>query len=97
MKNKEDIQINHFQLNVLLDEERKQLYNYLLEKGVYCTNCEDNCEDGVEVKQIYLTRLNDIKIEGSCKRCGGPVARVMEFGEKREFYDRADDFRESIK
>jgi hypothetical protein len=96
MNKNEDIQINRFQLNVLLDEERMHLFNYLLENGVYCVKCEDNCQEGVEVNEIFLTRLNDIKVRGTCKKCGGEVARIMEFGEDREFYKQADHFRESI-
>ena len=96
MKDKEEITLNHFQLNVLLDEEREKIYNHLLENGVFCNTCKDNCPEGVQVEQLFLTKQNDIKIKGKCKKCQSDVTRILEFGLDREFYKMADDFRESI-
>jgi len=96
MQDKKEIPLNHFQVNVLLDNERQKIYNHLLENGVYCNTCKDNCPDGVHVEHIYLTNQNDIKITGKCKRCQSNVTRILEFGLDREFYKMADDFRESI-
>lgn len=55
------------------------------------------CAKGVAVEEIHLNQLNDIQIVGVCRACGGSVARILEFGEDQEFYDRANRFRESIK
>ncbi len=96
MKKFKDIKINHFQLNVLLDEEQKNGFNLLLERGVYCPHCGDMCSKGIELKEIFLDSMNDIRIEGICNVCGGAVARIMEFGEDKEFFQKAIDFRKSL-
>jgi heterodisulfide reductase subunit C len=96
MKDKEEIPLNHFQLNVLLDKEREKIYNHLLENGVFCGTCKEHCTEGVLIEQIYLTVQNDIKITGKCKKCQSDVTRILEFGLDREFYKMADEFRESI-
>ena len=96
MSPKTDIYINSFQLNILLNDEKKRVYKYLIENGIWCTTCQEICTEGVKVEEIYLTRLNDIKIHGTCNKCEGKVTRVVEFGEDREFYQSADKFRESI-
>jgi heterodisulfide reductase subunit C len=96
MNNKGEIALNHFQLNVLLNDEKKEYFNYLINNGVTCVHCQDICRKGVEVKEVRLTRLNDIKVKGICNKCGNPVTRVMEFGEEKEFFEQADHFRKSI-
>ena len=97
MHKNSNLVINEFQLNVLIDEKQKQIFKYILDNGVYCTTCGDNCKKGVRVNEIQLTSLNDIMIRGNCNKCNGEFARIFEFGEDREFYKKADNFRESIK
>lgn len=96
MNKPHEIQLNQFQLNILLNEEQKQDYTFLLEKGVYCKQCEGIADKGIVVEEVFLTNLNDIKVCGTCKVCSGKVARIMEFGEDRAFYEKADDFRKAI-
>lgn len=97
MKRQKDIIINQNQLTVLLSEEEMQSYSYLLEHGVFCTTCMDSCAKGVAVEEVHLDYHNDIKAVGTCRACGGKVARIMEFGEDQDFYKRANRFRESVK
>ncbi len=97
MKRVPEIKINIFQLAVLLDEEEMYFYNLVLKNNVYCSRCRGAAENGVEVKEMFLTDLNDIRVQGSCQKCGGEVARIFEFGEKKEFQQKATRFRESIK
>jgi hypothetical protein len=97
MKKLTDIMINKFQLNVLLDDEQKEGFDYLLNRGVLCSICGGICSEGVEIKEIYLNSLNDIMIRGNCKVCNGKVTRIMEFGEDKEFFKKANSFRNSIK
>lgn len=96
MKQQPEIQINRFQLAILLDDERMDSYRYLLEVGVYCTNCADIANEGIIVEEIFLTGLNDIMVRGKCKVCKGNVARIMEFGEDEEFFKKANLFRKAI-
>jgi len=92
-----DIKINRFQLNVLLNDEHKKVFNVILQQGVFCSTCGGNCSKGVEVREIFLNSLNDIMIRGNCNACNGKVTRIMEFGEDKEFFEKANKFRKSIK
>lgn len=96
MNKQTEIKINRFQLNVLLNNEQKEGFDYLLNQGVFCSTCGGTCEKGIEIKEIYLNSLNDIMVKGSCKVCNGKVTRIMEFGEDKVFFDKANDFRRSI-
>ena len=91
-----EIVLNRFQLNVLLNEEEKDNYRFLLNYGVFCVHCEGICEEGVDVLEIKLTPLNDIMIHGICKVCKGKVTRIMEFGDDKAFYERAIKFRNAL-
>jgi len=96
MKKLKEISLNDFQLNVLLNDEEKNDYNFLLNNGVYCSGCGDICKEGVEKTAVTLDALNDIVIRGNCAACGHKVARVMEFGEDKSFFEKAIKFRKSI-
>jgi len=96
MKYQKRIEINKFQLNLLLNEEQKEIYNRILNENVFCKTCLGVCSEGVKVNKIFLDSLNDIVINGTCKVCNDKVSRVMEFGENQSFYNKANDFRQSI-
>ena len=96
MKRPIEIQINQVQLATLLDEKHKQDYKFLLEQGVICVHCDGIAKKGIVVEAIYLTHLNDIRVSGTCKVCNGKVGRIMEFGEDKTFYERANDFRKAL-
>lgn len=96
MKRPPEIKINLFQLNVLLNDKQKDFFDTVLAGNVFCANCGGTCKNGITVKEIFLTNLNDIHVEGTCNTCNGKVARMIEFGENKEFYDKAMDFRKSI-
>jgi len=97
MKKNEDMPINQFQLNVLLSKEEKEFYNYVIESNVFCTRCGKTCEQGITVDSLLLTSTNDIVVQGTCNVCRGKVARVMEFGENKEFNKKAMNFRKTVK
>jgi len=96
MNLQEEIQLTEFQLYFLLSDEQRKAYNYLLDRGVYCTTCGVMCKNGVNVTEIYLSELNDITIHGTCNACNGKVARVMEFGEDTAFSEKANNFRNAL-
>ena len=96
MSRQKDIQINKFQLNILLNDEQKDGFNYLLNNGVFCSSCKGICTKGVEVTEIFLNTLNDIMVKGTCKVCNGKVTRIMEFGEDKAFFEKATEFRKAI-
>lgn len=96
MKELPEIPINRFQLAVLLDELEKHFYNFVLENLIYCIQCRGFAADGVEVEKLFLDSMNDIRVEGRCYKCGGRVARLFEFGGKKEFNEKARRFRKLI-
>lgn len=74
---REEIKLNEFQLSVLLSDEEKNDYRYLLNNGVYCNGCQSICQKGVEIKSVKLNFLNRKKIPGMnssilvlCYLCG---------------------------
>jgi hypothetical protein len=91
-----EIKLNRFQLNILLDEEEKAAYDYIIQGGTYCVHCKEMCEKGVDVRDNILNEMNDILIKGICKKCNGRVSRFIEYGEFEEFRVKALKFRKSI-
>jgi len=91
-----EIPINQFQLAILLNDEQKVGYKFMLDMGVFCDHCGGRAENGIVVEEIFLTNLNDIMVRGTCKVCNGKVARIMEFGEDNTFYEKAMKFRKDI-
>ena len=91
-----DIIINDFQMNILLDEKKKKIYKDILNQNVFCSTCRGLSRKGVLVTEIHLNALNDIRIQGICKVCQGKVSRTMEFGEDETFYERATKLRRTI-
>lgn len=96
MKKLKEITLNDFQLNVLLSEEEKNGYYYLLNNGVFCAGCGGVCKKGVVNTTVILDSLNDILVRGNCAICGHKVARIMEFGEDKSFFEKAVKFRKSV-
>lgn len=97
MKRPEEIKINRFQLAILLNDEQKKFFDTVMADNVFCVQCGGTCEKGITINEIFLTDLNDILVKGNCNTCKGNVARMMEFGEDKEFYNKVMDFRNSIK
>ncbi len=91
-----EIGINSFQLNVLLDNRQKEIYKMVTDTNVFCMTCGGVCEEGIEIDSIFLNDLNDILVKGTCNKCGNNVARTLEFGEDKDFYDKAVKLRKSI-
>lgn len=53
--------------------------------NVYCGNCyQDSSTTTIVDYEIFLNDLNDLLLKGTCKRCGGPVARYIETGESKD-------------
>lgn len=96
MNKLKEIHLNQFQLNILLDEEEKEAYRYIVQEGTYCVHCKDVCTEGVEVRENILNDMNDILIKGVCKKCEGYVSRFIEYGEFGDFVERANSFRKAI-
>lgn len=96
MKRLPEITINPFQLTVLLGEVEKHFYSVVIESYVFCAQCRAVAKEGIDVEEICLTALNDIRVRGRCRTCNSEVVRIFEFGECKEFYEKACRFRESM-
>ena len=96
MKRLPEIAINPFQLAVLLDVVEKHFYSVVIENYVYCAQCRGFANKGIDVEEIVLTDLNNIRVRGRCRRCRGEVGRLFEYGENRDFYGRARRLRETL-
>lgn len=96
MKKQSEIKINQFQLAVLLDETDKEFFKRIISHNVYCLNCRNFAQNGVEIEEIFLTRLNDVRVHGKCKVCKGEVRRLFEFGDEGNFNNKAKKLRKSI-
>lgn len=97
MRSAPEITINSFQLAVLLDDAEKHFYNFVIENLVYCAHCREIASEGVEVKEVCLTRMNDIWVKVRCRKCHNDVVRLFTFGSNEKFYEKANKLRESIK
>jgi len=91
-----DIEINKFQLNALLNYHEKKAFKYLLENEVLCTTCKSYCPRGVQNYTLYLDRFNDIRITGECTACGTQVSLVMPFGQNESFFRKSIQFRHTL-
>lgn len=96
MKRPPEIKINRFQLAVLLNQEQKEIMDRIIADNVFCGACGGTCSKGITVREIFLTGLNDILVKGNCNTCNGNVARMLEFGEDKSFFEKANSFRKSI-
>ena len=73
-------------------------FESITSNNIFCANCTiDKKIVGMNIREIYLSNLNDVMAKGICKECGGRVARVMETGEDPDFYKRAMAFRKAKK
>jgi hypothetical protein len=97
MKRPPEIKINQFQLALLLNDEQKEFFDMVIADNVFCSQCGGSAKEGININEMFLTDLNDILVKGTCKTCKGNVARMMEFGEEKDFYNQAMDFRNSIR
>ena len=63
-----------------------------LVSNVYCSTCPEH-ETTIINYEIFLNDMNDIILQGKCKRCGEPVARYIETGENKNEADVAKHIR----
>lgn len=96
MKQHPEIQINRFQLGVLIDGLEKEFMNCIMNSNIYCSHCKGVAIKGVFVDEIYHTNRNNVRIYGRCKVCNTKVARLFEFS-SGEFNKKANRLRMSVK
>lgn len=95
MKRKPEIEISEEDVEILLDNEYRH-FKDITRSQVHCAKCSEGYTVGIVNYRIFLNKLNDIVLRGSCSNCGHPVNRYLEFGEDKEFSERADLLRTAI-
>ena len=93
MLEEEEIELDSFQFDNLLNKEEKDAFNYLLKNTVFCPSCSEICPQGVVDYNIILTDANEILMKGKCGKCGSGVTRLMLIEEDAGFKDRVKDIR----
>ena len=62
-------------------------------KNVFCLNCNDAYNSEIINFNILLNDLNDLELNGFCKKCGNKVGRYIETGEMVEYANRIEAIR----
>lgn len=57
-------------------------------KNVWCGNCSKNYSATIVDYSIELNDLNDVELNGKCKKCGYNVGRYVETGENPDYVER---------
>ncbi len=97
MNRPKEIQINKFQLGALLTKINKEFFNCIVSNNIYCSHCRGLAVKGIFVDEIFLTKQNDIRINGRCKICSTEVSRLFSFSHIEEFSEKAGMIRRGIK
>jgi len=72
-------------------EFRERIFN-----SVYCSNCDSNYDSTIINYRIFLNDLNDIILEGFCKKCMHRVARYCETGEVPGYMERITELKKAL-
>lgn len=75
--NPNDIELNDFELRLVLDESWQHIDLFL--KSIFCTCTAEN-KKLVDYK-AYLNNLNDVVLKGNCNGCMNIAARYLETGD----------------
>lgn len=62
----------------------------------YCGHCETNYLSIIINYKIFLNDLNDVILQGFCKKCGSPMGRYIETGEVDKYQERIKKTRSRI-
>lgn len=65
------------------DDFEKNIINH-----VYCANCNLSYNSTIVNYSIFLNDLDDVFLEGFCKKCDHPVNRYVETGEVAKYQKR---------
>lgn len=92
-----ELLINNFQLGALLTGLDRKFFCFITKNNIYCSHCKNFAINGIYIDKAYLTKINDVRIFGRCRVCNSEVVRLFEFGNIKEFHEKANKLRESIK
>src|SRR3990167_4759513 len=84
MKRKIRLEISKSNLISILgkdfDDFEKNIINH-----VYCTHCASSYNSTITNYSVFLNDLDDVILEGFCKKCNHPVNRYVETGEVAKY------------
>jgi len=96
MKN-ETIELSESDVKTILQDDYRD-FREIVAGNVFCAHCNgEHLSVGITDYKITLNADNDIHLKGKCTRCGGDVGRYIEYGEVPAIYQRAEEFRKSIR
>ncbi len=74
------------------DEFEKNIINH-----VYCASCNSSYNSTIKNYSIFLNDLDDVLLEGFCKKCNHPVNRYVETGEVAKYQTRISKVKKILK
>ena len=89
-----DIPIDYEDIKLIMGSDFE--YFSLIVNKAFCAMCPEHTTTIINY-QPYLTKNSDIVLEGYCKKCGGPVNRLIETGESKANTAVANHIRTVIK
>jgi len=91
------IELSESDLKTILQDDYQD-FRQIVAGNVFCAHCSgEHLSVGITDYNITLNADNDIHLKGKCSLCGGDVGRYIEYGEVPAIYQRAEEFRKSIR
>ena len=95
METKIKIEISKSNLASILGEDfdgfEKNIINH-----VYCVSCKSSYNSTIVNYRVFLNDLNDVILEGFCKKCNHPVNRYVETGEVAKYQKRISEIKKLL-
>jgi hypothetical protein len=77
MATRSKVEITESDLKIILGNEFSEFAKKII-SNVYCGNCGPPYNSTITNYRIFLNELDDIILEGFCKKCKQPAARYVE-------------------
>ena len=96
MSTRSKIEITESNLRGILGDDFSDFEKNII-NNVYCGNCNPPYDSTIINYRIFVNDLNDIILEGFCKKCKHPVARYVETGEVAKYQERIAKIKKILK
>ena len=96
MSAKNKVEITESDLKIILGNDFSDFEKNII-SNVYCGNCNSQYNSTITNYCIFLNDLNDIILEGFCKKCNHPVSRYVETGEVARYQGRIAKIKKLLK
>jgi len=95
MATKSRIEISKSNLTSILGEDLDDFEKNII-NHVYCGNCNSSYNSTIVNYSIFLNDLDDVILEGFCKKCNNPVNRCVETGEVAKYQKRISEIKKLL-